>query len=374
MIETYLVQALVAFVGGAMGAAFSSLFAFVFVALVIALGLGVATSGNTDGLFVFGFGAFGFYAPQISFAGGAFASAYARWKEYKGPSGQLISGQDIMTALIVLKKPDVLIAGGAGGVLSFIYMLIHQKFLSPYMDGVPFAVVATALTAKLAFDNSLFGIEPAEVKAAGGRFSPKSPVMWLPYVNNGTEKLLWGFIMGLGGAWLTVRFAANSVTAGVAAYVPFSIAVFSLIGFYMGIAVAPNHHIVYCASLGVLFFLGYHPEWAKAVSAQVPYDQIDKGLVSAALIWGTVSAIMAAFFADFLARCFHLYGSKIGGVHVDPPTLGILATSVFTNWIFAATGCYTSSALSAAVPAAIMIICIALAVMDSSKLKASAAS
>jgi hypothetical protein len=352
-----LLYVLVAFAGGAMGAVFGSLLAFIFVAVVIAGGLGAG--GSPEILGVLGFGGWGFYAPQIAFTGGAFASAYARWKGY------IKTGQDITTALISLKKPDALIAGGVGGLLGYLCMILHAKFLTSFIDGVPFAVVVPALISKIVFDGSVFGKETPEVKAAGGRFSVNSPVNWIPYVSTGLEKTMLGLIMGIGGAYSTILLAGNPATAAWAAFVPFMVSVFSLIGFYFGVAIAPNHHIVYSASLGVLYYVAYAHGGAGALLAADGVQ--DPAVVTGCMLWGVSLGVMAAFWADFSARAFHLFGSKIGGVHFDPPTTGIFFTSIFAVFIFKFA--YVNPTLSVVVPAAILVVAIILSVLDQLNLK-----
>jgi len=355
-----LIGILVAFAGGAMGAIFSSLFAFVFVALIIAGGMGLA--GNPETLGNFGFGAFGFWAPHISFSGGAFASAYAAWKKYKHPAGNPVASQDITTALISLKKPDVILAGGVGGLLGYLsYVLWAVTPLKNWMDSVPFAVVMVALIAKVVFDGSVFGKTPDDIKAVGGRFNVNCPRVWLPYCCTGTEKLLVGTVMGLGGAWAVTTLArfgidhpefAPEIIAAVtskAAFIPFMVAVFSLIGFYFGMAVVPNHHIVYCAALGVLF-LGNPTETPGT-----------------AILWGTAMGALAMFAADFGARAFNLYGNKIGSVHFDPPTAGIWLVSILVMICF--NFHLFGGGLDIAVPVILFVFMAALAVVDHVKLK-----
>ncbi|MDR0599719.1 MAG: hypothetical protein LBG84_06535 [Treponema sp.] len=339
--EFTLLYALVAFAGGAMGAIFGCLLAFIFVAVVIAAGLGMG--GSLETLGVLGFGGWGFYAPQISFAGGAFASAYAGWRGYQK------SGQDITTALVSLKKPDVLLMGGVGGLLGYLCMFIHAMTpLKTWMDSVPFAVVVPALIAKIVFDGSVFGPTSPEAKAAGGRFNVNSPVVWLPYNCTGLEKLLTAAIMGVGGAYATYILAQNPNTAAWAAFLPFCISVFSLIGFYFGMAIVPNHHMVYCASFGVLM-------------------SMSNG-VGVAMLWGVSMAVMAHFWADFSARACHLYSKKAGN-HFDPPTAGIWLATIFIVGIFPRIGAYANPGLAVAVPVVVLAVACILAIVDQVQLK-----
>ncbi|MCL2126754.1 MAG: hypothetical protein FWH38_00750 [Treponema sp.] len=352
-----LLLVLVAFAGGCMGAVFGCLLAFIFVPLVIAGGLGAM--GSPEILGILGFGGWGFYAPQISFAGGAFASAYAKWKGY------LQSGQDITTALISLKKPDVILLGGVGGLLGYLCMILHANFLTSVVDGVPFGVVVPALIAKIIFDGCVFGKVPDEVKAAGGRYSVRSPVQWIPYVTTGWEKTLLGLVMGIGGAYCTVLLAGNPNTAPWAAFVPFMVAVFSLIGFYFGVAIAPNHHIVYSASLGVLYYVAYAHGGAGALLAVDGVQNPE--VVTGCMLWGVSLGVMATFWADFGARTFHLFGNKIGGVHFDPPTQGIFFTSIFAICIFRFA--YVNPVLSVVVPVLILAVAVILSIADQVSLK-----
>jgi hypothetical protein len=196
-----------------------------------------------------------------------------------------------------------------------------------------------------------------------------SPVNWIPYVSSGLEKTLLGLIMGIGGAYATVLLAGNPNTAAWAAFLPFAISVFSLIGFYFGVAIAPNHHIVYCASLGVLYYVAYAHGGAGALL--VPEGGVQNpDVVRGSMLWGISSGVMAAFMADFGARTFHLFGNKIGGVHVDPPTLGIFFTSIFCVFVFKFF--YANPALTVAVPVLILVVAVILSAVDLSGQKKAA--
>jgi hypothetical protein len=171
--------------------------------------------------------------------------------------------------------------------------------------------------------------------------------------------------MGIGGAYSTILLAGNPNTAAWAAFVPFMVSVFSLIGFYFGVAIAPNHHIVYCASLGVLYYVAYAHGGAGALLAVNGVQ--DPAVVTGCMLWGVSSGVMATFWADFSARAFHLYGNKIGSVHFDPPTTGIFFTSIFCVFFFKFA--YANPTLTVVIPVAILVIAVILSVIDQAALK-----
>ena len=101
------------FGGGILGAAFGGLPIFILcgVAAIVGAAVNIATGNATITTMV----AFGpVLGPQISFAGGAAAAVYAANRKKLG------SGRDIATALMGLDSPDVLLVGGAFGVLGYL--------------------------------------------------------------------------------------------------------------------------------------------------------------------------------------------------------------------------------------------------------------
>ena len=103
-----------AFGGGVWGAAVGGLPAFVFCGIAAIVGAGL-TAFAGDGGFFSNTVAFGpLLGPQVSFAGGVAAVAYAAKR------GLHADGKDIGSALMGLNRPDVLLIGGLFGVVGYI--------------------------------------------------------------------------------------------------------------------------------------------------------------------------------------------------------------------------------------------------------------
>lgn len=358
-----LVGVLVAFAGGVFGACFGALMSFIFIAVICAVVGGIAAvDGGSTMVWTIGFGADGvnpwsFYAPQIAWAGAIFGVGYAKKKGY------LASGKDIISTLLGTRKPDALAMGGVGGVIG--YVIVAATFVnfgaddapvmfSKWVDPVAFSVVLTALIGKLIWDGTITGKTPEEVKALkAGRFNANAPA-WLPYLSSGTEKVMFGGALGLGAGWVASTFLNSSSPAvqSLAFIVPWTIAVFSLMGFFVpGYAMPASHHIAYSGAFGAILSAG------MGLGIQ--------------LMWAFGMGILACFAADAMSRLFNNYGGKIGGTWVDPPTSAILVASVFLRWIFAPL--FDNRAAGIVVPLVILALALVTAYMDHVSIKTKAA-
>jgi hypothetical protein len=136
---------LFSFCGGAFAAVIGSLAAFIICGVMALLGVISAMAGvdfNWFGLIPFGI----FFGPHISFAGGAAAAAFAKKKGYLG------SGKDIAKALISLKKPSVIIAGGIYGMLGYLINYGISTVMAGKIDTVAFTIVILGLITKFLYD------------------------------------------------------------------------------------------------------------------------------------------------------------------------------------------------------------------------------
>ena len=122
--------------------------AFIFTGLLVLAGVAAAASGGgTDILTHAAFGPV--FGPHISFGGGAAATAYA----YK--RGLLETGRDISIPLMGLNRTDVLLVGGAFGLIGYLLNALWQAVgLGPKTDTIALTVVVSAMIARLAFGNS----------------------------------------------------------------------------------------------------------------------------------------------------------------------------------------------------------------------------
>jgi hypothetical protein len=324
-----LVAFLFSFCGGAFGAALGSLGAFEFTGITGLLGVIAGMAGakfDWFGLIPFGV----FFGPHISFAGGAAAAAYARKKGY------LQSGKDIAKALVSLKKPSVLAVGGIMGMLGYGINVGIATVMPGKIDTVAFTVMIVALIAKVIFGSTglgeIFGQVPEEIKKLGGRYSRRSPGVWIGYVNTTAEKTMVALAAGGCSAYITYVMLQNPVTAPVAIYVGFCISATSLLWLQFGAEIPVTHHITMCASYAVLASGG-------------------------SLLWGMAGAVVAAFAGDFLGRTFYVYGD----CHVDPPAMGIAFTSLVFLGILPQLGMYHDAYI---VPIAVVALAVIASLIE----------
>ncbi|HVI41641.1 MAG TPA: hypothetical protein VM577_13395 [Anaerovoracaceae bacterium] len=323
-----------AFCGGALGAILGGLLSYILIGFIGLAGVAVMMFGssyNMLGLLSFGY----FYGPQIGFVGGVGAAAYARSK------GWLASGKDVFTPLISLKKPSVILFGGLLGVAGAVVFYLLGLVAVGKIDLVASTIIIVTFFVKIIFDRSIFGDEPEEVKKAGGRFSSISPIQWIPYVSTVTEKTLVGLIVGFGATWVTYTMLLDPTPAVQQAsiYLPFFIGTLTLMRFYWGTAIPVTHHICICASYGI---------WVSGGN----------------ILWGVVGGLLAAHAGDLGARTLMLYGKKIGGVWIDPPTCAVMIVSFCLFTIFPALGIYKGQ-LATIIPIAIIVVAVIWSVVES---------
>ena len=333
-----LLALLAAFCGGAFGAMFGGLAAFVFSGFLTLLAVISGAAGVEFGfLGMLAFGAF--YGPQIGFAGGVGAAAYARRRGY------IPSGRDIFTPLVSLKKPDVLFVGGLVGILGYAMSYWLGTIWAGHLDTVAFTVFGTALIAKIVFGKNgigeVFNKTPTEIKKYGGRFSVYSTATWLAYGNTAAEKVMISIAVGGGASWVTYIMGQDPATASVAYYIPYAISVVSLFFLQFGAPIYVTHHISLCASYGMMISGGN-------------------------IWWGLAGGMIAVFMADVMARAFLLFGDT----HVDPPATAIAATSFILFTLVPLTGALrlTGNAVNA-VPIAIIAAAVIYAFAQSIAMK-----
>ncbi|BES65640.1 hypothetical protein SANA_20790 [Gottschalkiaceae bacterium SANA] len=291
--------------GGMIGAIFGPITTFIVVGFVGLAGVIATISGSTfDWIGIVALGPI--FGPHVAFVGGVAAAAYAK------KIGGLESGKDIVTPLLSIKKPSVILVGGIFGSAGYLLNDLLATLFPGKFDSLAFTIVITAIVAKILFGelglSGIYGSTPKEIKEAGGRFSSRSPIQWLPYLSTGVEKLLVACSLGGASAYITYIMLQNPETAGVAAFVGFFMSAASLLWLINGFAIPVTHHMTLCASYAVVASGG-------------------------SIVWGITGAIIAAFAADFLAQAFLLYGSD---VHVDPPSMGIAVTSLLLLTVFPA--------------------------------------
>jgi hypothetical protein len=279
--------------GGFLGATFGALIAFVFTGFAVVIGV-AALIGSGDPSFLNSIAFGGFFGPQISFAAGVGALAYAARRGY------IASGRDIVTPLVSLSKPDVLLVGSLFGM--FGYVMQQVVLVIPYFgtktDSGATTVIISALLARLIFGRT--GIIGPHVDGLTGwkRFTPNAQHVWLAYQQSPVMSLLLGLFVGGLSAWSSVTLLHAYPHAPGVIYLGFGISAISLLFLAFGVQVPATHHITLIPAVFVGAFLG-HIGGGDAVVV----------LLGAGI--GALTGLVGELFSRFwLIR---------GDTHIDPP-------------------------------------------------------
>jgi hypothetical protein len=273
---------LASFGAGIFGAAIGGLPAFILCGVAAMIG---AATGQLDKGSYLGGVAFGLIlGPQISFAGGAAAAAYAAKR------GKLAAGRDIATALMGLKSPDVLLVGGVFGVIG--YLLWWGIAQIPFEDvgitnPIALSIVINAIIARLVFGKTgVFG----KVPSGDNRWLASKLHSWIPWQNAPLELLTIGLGFGI-----AVSYATKLYPQYFGLW--FGVATVGLVFLQFGITVPVWHHIALAAEQVMV-------------------------IAGADMWWGVTFAVLGAFFGDFYGQLFTAHGDS----HIDPPSASLFTT------------------------------------------------
>lgn len=302
--EVSIVSIFVSFCAGLFGTLLGALNAFIIFGLVLIFGIIINIAEvmtGTVGYDWIGQIAFGpYFAPFITFLGGAVAAMYASKRGY------IESGKQIDIPLINTGKVDVYFVGGLFGVIGYLFSTyITTPLLGDKVDGGAFTIIVISLISKFIFEGSIVGKVPESDKKLGGRFSLKLTNVWQPGQRSLWNKIFLGASVGAVSGLATYSMFIFGVNTYVAAYFGFAISTFSLI--YLNLGIPVTHHISVCSGYAIVALLLKNPELS----------------VEVCLIWGIAFAILATFLGDILASVFYVYGDS----HIDPPGLAIMLVS-----------------------------------------------
>ena len=276
-----------AFCGGVFGAAVGGLCAFVFcgVAAVISSVFMLAgqpgAAGAVDSWITWG----PLLGPQASFLGGGWAAVYAQYH------AGFHNGRDICKPLVGLKRPDVLIVGGLGGVcgafLTWCFWLIPgyhvQGQVLASTNSVASGIAMAAIIGRLLFGKTgVFG----KVDPGVRRWVGNDQKCWLPWQHDSMQIMVLAVTIGFCGAYLTyINVNFHLLLFGVMCIL--------YLFMVLGQPVIAGHHFAICAY------------FATAATGNVA--------------WGLAFAILAGYLCEFFAFLFTAHGDS----HIDPPTIAI---------------------------------------------------
>ncbi|WP_319774415.1 permease [Breoghania sp.] len=284
---------LVAFGGGIFGAAIGALPAFAFVGILTMLGVTIQLAIAPAATDFFGI-PFGVFGPHVGgFASGVAAAAYAACK------GKLDTGRNIVTAGMGLNSPDVLLVGGAFGIIGYVavWLIAMVPDFGPglaWTDYPGLGVVISAFIARLAWGTcGLCGTGPIKERF----LHPTDATKWLVFQSSFGQLAVIGVGVGLFGGWLGITYGMPG------ALLAFGICAASLILLTLGVLTPVTHHIALPAAI--------------------------VGVGSGSMIWAGLAGLLCAFVGEFYARLF-LDGSD---THIDPPACTIATMTLVFNFL-----------------------------------------
>jgi hypothetical protein len=339
--ELIIIGAGVAFCAGAFAAAIGAVGAIALTGLFALIALLVAPGqGHVDFLGIYAFGLY--LGPHVSFGPAVAAAAYAGRRGYLSPDGK-----DILTPLISVHKISPIVVGGLLGILGYFLQSGLAQVFGPKVDTIALAVVLICLLGKVFGRRGLreiYAKTPSEVKALGGRYSWRSPIVWLPWQCTPPMLTLIGIIVGGLGGWIAWVLLKDPATAGLAILPAWAIGVVSFFFFISGLKIPVTHHVGMVAGL-----------------ATVQSYAVTQSSVS--ILWGVAFGVVAAFGAEFLSRAVNTFGHGF----VDPPAMIILVGSVLISVAMASTSVFRDLFV---VPVLIVLAAIAYSIYTHIKHKA----
>lgn len=326
---------LIAFVGGAFGAAIGALPALSLAGVVVAIGelhniaQGYPAAPSAD-LTVLGAsgltGSVGLapgLGPHVAFAGGAAAAAFAGRRGFTETTFEYHDAKAIQRPLGA--RPGALVAGGAFGVLGVLLVTLSVTLRLPW-DPIAFSIVVSALLHRIAFGYPLFGAVRGATRLDMTPFERRerrSPLVeedeisdrhafsrryavepWLPYQSQWGRLVLLGALVGGFSAFLTYRTASP--------FLAFGIALAALAFVSLGVRNVPvTYHMALPASFAVVGLAG-GATTATGFAAGVT--------VSTALLVGVSFGIVCALVGELSQRALYAHADT----HLDPPAVAIV--------------------------------------------------
>lgn len=307
--EHLLLDLACAFLGGMLAASLGALGGFILFGLVGVTGfLSVLLGG--DASWLQGLTGTVLLRPSSCFLGGVVATAWARKK------GLLRCGKDIGRPLLEFRKPSLLLVGGLAGLAGFLANLALDAVLAGKVDTVGLVVFSIPLLLKHAW-----GLKHSSDCGAASHAVP-SPYRFFERLSSKDGKLLVCALSGFGAATLSLMLASRPDTAAYAGLAPFCLSSLSLVVLHLGIPIPVTHH-----------YTG--PAGAAVVTLAPLLSSMEHTAALVCLLgWALLASALGLAGADLLGR---LWFEK-GDIHVDPPAMGIVASTAVVLGLIPASG------------------------------------
>jgi len=315
---------LVAFAGGAVGAAIGGYAAYGLAGFVITIGeiarvttgaggsplvadsAGLADAGVTG---LVGYGPV--LGPHVAFAGAAAAAAYAGRKGHLDTDFPYHEAKHLGAALGT--RPGALAVGGVFGVLGYWLAQLSLRLGLPW-DPVAASVVVSALLHRAVFgyplvgrlDTDLLDMSPYRdgdrrmatdgdgARSLAGRYVVEP---WLPYQSEWLSVGVLGLVVGVGGGFLAVATGSYFLAFGIAAT--------GLCFLTAGVERFPvTHHMALPAGIAALALPNADP--------------------TVAIVVGGAFGVLAGLVGEFAQRALYAHADT----HLDPPSAAIVVTTL----------------------------------------------
>ncbi|MFB6296825.1 MAG: hypothetical protein ABEH66_08335 [Halobacteriales archaeon] len=336
---------LLAFAGGAFGAAVGALQSFSLAGLVVIVGEVYALVHRSAGagpppVDVTGSVGFGpVLGPHVAFGGGAAAVAFAARQGYLDTDFEYHDAKLVTRGLGA--RPDVLAVGGAFGVVGY-WVATASATLGVPTDPVALGVVLSALAHRVALGYDVIGaplsrvfdmspFERGERRAAAGTGAESAPgegsgeatatapdggegrlavEPWLAYQYRWSGVTVLGGVVGILGGYLAYLTGS--------AFLAFGISVVALAFLCADVAEIPvTHHMSLPASTVVVGSADVATPLAPgAVAGAMP--------LSEAVLLGALFGVVGALLGEAAQRVLYAHADT----HLDPPAASIVLTSL----------------------------------------------
>ena len=315
-IGKFFVDAVMAVIGGCLGASVSALGGFVLLGLAGTGGfIYMLVTGDTAWISVVGAGIL--LKPSSCFLGGVVATAYTRKKNL------IQCGKDIGRSLVSFRRMDILLAGSLGGLAGYVLNTGLNIFLAGRVDTTALTIVIISLALKY-----VWGMTKTNDCEASSHAVP-SPFRFFDKLSNPVGQIILSVLMGTAAVLVTWLLTLNAATAPFAGGLMFFFSALSLYVVFLGVPLPPTHHYTGPAGVITVYWLALHGNPSNFLSAAV------------LALWGIAAAAMGMAFCSLMGKLFF----DEGDIHVDPPTMGIMLTTAVCLSLLPLTGVFRTGLL-----------------------------
>ncbi len=312
-IKVFLFEALIALIGGFLGASISALGSFLIFGLLGLVGFLYLMILHDDTL-IKSITSGVLFLPHVSFVGGAIAAAYAR-KE-----GIIECGKDIGRSFISLQRFDILWVGALAGLAGYIVNAIFSFIFRGAIESVALTVVTVPLVVKY-----WWGLTKTN-DCDGTSHAVPSPFRFFEKLNQPIGKIVLTAVIGFIATLLAITVSQNLDTAAYAEVLLFFISATSLYLLFMKIPLPATHHLAASGGAVVIAWLSRN-EFADIW-----------GNLSILMGWGISFSFVAMSAADYMKMLLF----DEGDIHIDPPAMGIVIATALGVGLFPAIKVYNA--------------------------------